>query len=80
MGKPSRANCGSGFRQRRAQEQGKEDTHGAATQEAATGPSILGAPGRDQTGLGGTQLTLPALTGELDSQAFLFLMVTRPIP
>ena len=33
------------------------------------------------TGLGGTQLTLPALTGELDSQAsFFFLMVTRPIP
>lgn len=47
--KPNRANCGSGFRQKRAQEQGKEDTHRAATWDAAMGPSILpGAPGWDQ--------------------------------
>lgn len=33
-----------------------------------------------RTGLGGPQLILPALTGDLDSQAFFLLMVTRPIP
>ena len=75
-GKPNRANCGSGFRQKRAQEQGKEDPHRAATRDAVMGPSILlGAPGRDQDRPGGAQLILLALTGELDSKAFFFFFL-----
>lgn len=82
-GKPSRANCGSGFRQRRAQEDGKEDTHRAATREAAAGPSILlGAPGRDGDRPGWNPAHIPGSywRAGLSSLFFFFLMVTRPIP
>lgn len=35
---------------------------------------FLGLQAGTGTGLGGTQLTFPALTGELDSQAFFFFL------